>query len=171
MVQFVLNVEDSAVNDFKAFLNLCPSIEIVNEFSDIEVRKELDVCIEESIRELRKNNVFRKPSDYTYIMQVINDKKVVGAPYFMTPDLFLSYLANLGLDNLPGRSTIYDTRKIMSGEYPHWIFNDPKIDNIETLRRNNVARQFLSALYNAQRTLSDGFSDKVRICRTDFRTK
>ena len=159
MKQVVLRIEDSAFKDFKAFLSLCPSIEMVEEYSDLEVRKNLDICIEEAIRELRKGKVFRKPSDYTYIMQVINDRQVKDAPYFHTPDVFLGYLEQLGFDGLPGRSTIYDTRKMMCGEYPNWVFNDPQIDVIETLRRNNVARQFLSALFKAQRALSDGISD------------
>ena len=126
----------------------------------MDVRRDLDICIEEAIRELLKNKVIRKPSDYTYIMQVINDRQVKDAPYFHTPDVFLGYLTQLGLDGLPGRSTLYDTRKLMSGAYPNWIFNDPQVDVIETLRRNNVARQFLSALFKAQRILSDRISDK-----------
>jgi hypothetical protein len=161
MKQVVLRIEDSAFCDFKAFLNLCPSVEMVSEYSDLEVRRHLDICIEEAIRELRKNQVFRKPSDYTFIMQVINDRKVSGAPYFQTPDAFIGYLKQLGLDSLPGRSTIYDTRKVMCGEYPHWSFKDPSVDDVETLRRNNVARQFLSALFKAQRTFSDNISDKA----------
>ena len=145
MKQVVLRIEDSAFENFKAMLCLCPAIEMVDEYSDLEVRRQLDICIEEAIRELRKGKVFRKPSDYTYIMQVINDRQVKE---------------QLGLDGLPGRSTLYDTRKMMSGEYPNWVFNDPQVDVVETLRRNNVARQFLSALFKAQRALSDSISDK-----------
>jgi len=160
MKEVVLLIEDTALDNFRAFLNLCPSIEMVDEFSDWEVRKELDICIEVAVRELLKSKVIRKPSDYTYIMQVINDRKVKGAPYFHTPDTFIGYLRDLKIGNLPGRSTIYDTRKMMGGEYPNWVFNDPQVDDIEALRRNNVARQFLSAFFRAQRSLSDGKSDK-----------
>lgn len=159
MKQVVLRIEDSAFEDFKAMLRLCPSIEMVEEYSDLEVRKKLDVCIEQAVRELLKNKVIRKPSDYTYIMQVINDKQVKDAPYFHTPDVFIGYLELLGFNGLPGRTTLYDTRKIMSGAYPNWVFNDPQVDVIETLRRNNVARQFLSAFLKAQRTHSDDISD------------
>ena len=160
MKQVVLRIEDSAFENFKAMISLCPAIEMVDEYSDLEVRRQLDICIEVAIRELRKGKVFRKPSDYTYIMQVINDRQVKDAPYFHTPDVFLGYMEQLGLDGLPGRSTLYDTRKMMSGEYPNWVFNDPQVDVVETLRRNNVARQFLSALFKAQRALSDSISDK-----------
>ncbi len=160
MKQVVLRIEDSALENFKAFCNLCSAVEIVSEFSDLEVRKHLDICIEEAIRELQKNKVFRKPSDYTYIMQVINDRTVSGAPYFYTPDAFIDYLKVLGIDKLPGRSTIYDMRKTISGEFPDWSFKDSSVDDVETLRRNNVARQFLSALFKAQRTISDNTSDK-----------
>ena len=119
MKQVVLRIEDSAFEYFKAFINLCPSIEIVCEFSELEVRKQLDICIESAIRELLKNKVIRKPSDFTYIMQAVNDKKVEGVPYFYTPDAFIGYLTELGIEGLPGRSTIYDTRKIISGKRCH----------------------------------------------------
>ena len=159
MKTVVLRIEDSAFDNFKAFVHLCPSIEIVEEYSELEVRNHVDICIEKAIFELQKNRVFRKPSDYTYVMQVINNKKVKDAPFFLTPDVFRLYLKEIGVQPLPGRSTIYDTIQILKGEYPHWTFNDPKVDEVETLRRNNVARQFLSAYFKAQRVLSDRFSD------------
>ncbi len=65
MKQVVLRIEDSAFENFKALLNLCPSIEMVSECSDEEVRKDVDVCIKEAINELCKDGVIRKPSDYT----------------------------------------------------------------------------------------------------------
>jgi len=155
----VLKMEDSAIENFKAFVNLCPSIEIVEEFSELEVRKDFDICMAEAVKTLRDNKVLRKPSDYAYIMQVINEKQIADAPYFLTPDAFLGYLRDLGFKDIPGRSTIYDTKKGIKGEYPSWTFNDPQADDIETLRRNNVARQFLSAFFKAQRVLSDRISD------------
>lgn len=161
MKQVVLRIEDSAFENFKAFINLCPSIEMVNELSDLEVRKQVDVCIESAIRDILNNKVIRRPSDYTYIMQVINEKHVKDAPYFKSPDAFIDYLKELGIKNLPSRTTLYDTINVMAGCYPKWRFNDNRVDAIETLRRNNVARKFLSALFKAQRTFSDRFSDKV----------
>lgn len=155
----VLQMEDSAVEDFKAFIHLCPSIEIVEEYSELEVRKDFDICMVEAIKTLRENKVLRKPSDYAYIMKVINEKQIADAPYFFTPDAFLSYLKELGIKGIPGRTTIYDTKKGIRGEYPKWMFKDLQGDNIETLRRNNVARQFLSAFFKAQRVLSDRISD------------
>lgn len=159
MKTVVLRIEDSALENFKAFVHLCPSIEIAEEYSELEVRKDFEICMAEAICTLRENKVLRKPSDYTYIMQVVNDKKIDDAPYFLTPDAFLGYLKDLGLTDLPGRTTIYDTKKVISGEYPKWTFKDPQVDEIETLRRNNVARQLISAFLRAQRRLSDGFSD------------
>ena len=159
MKTVVLRIEDSAFENFKALIRLCPSIEIAEEYSELEVRKDFDICMAEALRTLRNNKVLRKPSDYTYIMQAVNEKKIPNAPYFLTPDVFLGYLKDLGFKEVPGRSTIYDTKNGIKGEYPKWMFNDPKIDDIETLRRNNVARQFLSAFFKAQRTHSDRISD------------
>lgn len=159
MKQVVLKIDDLSYDNVMAFLKLCPSIEVIDEYSDFEVRRELDICILKAIRELRENKVIRKPSDYTYIMQAINEKQVKDAPFFNTPQVFIDYLETLGLGDRPSRTTIYDTRNKISGEYPNWVFKDPQIDEIETLRRNNVARQFLSALFKAQRALSDGKSE------------
>ena len=160
MKTVVLRIEDSAFENFKAFVHLCPSIEIEEEYSELEVRRDFDVCMAKAICTLRDNKVLRKPSDYTYIMQVINDKKVEDAPFFQTPDSFRAYLREIGVNEIPGRSTLYETIQIMKGEYPHWTFDDPKIKEVETLRRNNVGRQFLSTLGRIQRCRSDGFSDK-----------
>lgn len=160
MKTVVLQIEDSAIENFKAFIRLCPLIEIVEEYSELEVRKSFDICMTEAVKALRQNKVLRKPSDYTYIMQVVNEKHIADAPYFYTPTMFLDYLKNLGFNNLPGRTTIYDTKNVISGEYPKWVFNDSQVNDIETLRRNNVAKQFLSAFFKAQRALSDGISEK-----------
>ena len=160
MKEIVLRIEDSSYDSFIALLNLCPSIEMVAEYSEEEVRKHLDICVKEAIEELRNQKTFRKSSDYTYIMQVINDTKVEDAPFFQTPDSFRDYLREIGVREIPGRSTLYETIQIMKGEYPHWTFDDPKIKEVETLRRNNVGRQFLSTLGRIQRCRSDGFSDK-----------
>ena len=159
MKQVVLRIDDAAFEKFMGMVSLCPQVEVVSENSEEEVRKDVDICIKNAIIELKDNGVFRKPSDYTYIMQVINSKKVKDAPFFLTPDMFRLYLTEIGMQALPGRSTIYDTIQIMKGEYPHWTFNDPKIDEIETLRRNNVARQFLSTFGRVLRGLSDRISD------------
>lgn len=160
MKDVVLRMDDSAFETVLNFIKLCPCVEVVSEYSYEEVRKDVDICIEKAIFELKENGVFRKPSDYTYIMQVINSKKVKDAPFFLTPDMFRLYLKEIGVQPLPGRSTIYDTIQIMDSEYPHWTFIDPKIDEVETLRRNNVARQFLSTVGRLQRGFSDRISDK-----------
>lgn len=159
MKTVVLQIEDSSVENFKALIHLCPSIEIVEEYSELEVRKDFDICMTEATKTLRDNKVLRKPSDYAYIMQVINEKQIAYAPYFLTPDAFLDYLKDLGFKNIPGRTTIYDTKNGIKGEYPQWTFPFLHADDIETLRRNNVARQFLSAYFKAQRRLSDRISD------------
>ena len=160
MKEIVLQIEDSSFDDFMALLNLCPSIEMVAEYTAEEVRKHLDICIKEAIEELRNQNAFRKISDYTYIMQVINEKKWEDAPFFQTPDSFRDYLREIGVREIPGRSSLYETIQIMKGKYPHWTFDDTKIDGVETLRRNNVASQFLSTLGRIKRCRSDGFPDK-----------
>ncbi len=159
MKKVVLKIEDSAFEDFKHLVALCPSVEIVSEYSEEEVRRDVDICIAEAIEMLREDDVIHRQTDYTYIMQVINEKKVEGAPRFASSDDFLRYLKEIGLQSIPGRSSIFGTVKIMQGAYPHWTF--PNIDAVETLRRNNVARLFLNAFGRAQRGRSDEISDKA----------
>ena len=61
-------------------------------------------------------------------------------------------------DNLPGRTTIYDTIAKVKGKYPDWTFTDaPKAS--EALRRKNLIKQFLSAFVKAQSGMLDGLSD------------
>jgi len=62
-------------------------------------------------------------------------------------------------DNLPGRTTIYDTIAKVQGKYPDWTFTDaPKAS--EALRRKNLVKRFLSAFMRAQSRKSDGLSDE-----------
>ena len=158
MKDVVLRMDDSAFETVLNFIKLCPCVEVVSEYSYEEVRKDVDICIEKAIFELKENGVFRKPSDYTYIMQVINSKKVKDAPFFLTPDMFRLYLKEIGVQPLPGRSTIYDTIQIMDSEYPHWTFIDPKIDEVETLRRNNVRTGFRTMAKNVGRSFGQSYS-------------
>jgi hypothetical protein len=45
------------------------------------------------------------------------------------------------------------------GKYPEWTFSD-KPGAGETTRRNNVARQFLSAYFRNKRTIAEGLAEK-----------
>ena len=80
-------------------------------------------------------------------------------PFFNTPKDFLDYMRESKFDNLPGRSTVYNTIAKVKGKYPDWTFTDaPKAS--EALRRKNLIKRFLSAFMKAQSRQLDGLSDE-----------
>ena len=158
MKEVVLRIDDSVYEQLMGFIRLCPQVEVVSESKGIETRESIDLCVACAIREMRQNGAFRHPSDYTYSMLASNEGVVKGLKYFYSPKEFITYLKDLELDGLPGRSTIYDTIAKTSGHYPDWTFSDGPRDT-EAMRRRNIARQFLSAFGRARRRLSDGVSE------------
>ena len=158
MKEVILRIEDSVYEQLMGFIRLCPQVEVVSESKGIETREGMDLCVACAIREMRQNGAFRFPGDYTYIMLASNEGVVKGLRYFYSPKEFITYLKDLELDGLPGRSTLYDTISKTCGHYPEWTFADSPKDT-ETMRRRNIARQFLSAFGRARRRLSDGISE------------
>ena len=157
--EVVLRIEVEACETVVGMLRLCPQVEVLGECLITDIRKVIDACIKKAISEMRDNKAFKLPSDYTYIMLATNDNVLKDIPFFYSPKEFIDYLAALGLDGLPGRSTLYDTIAKVSGHFPDWQFHDaPK--PAEVIRRNNVVKQFMSAFNRANRALSDGFSEK-----------
>ena len=91
-------------------------------------------------------------------MVAFNESVVKGLPFFYSPKDFLDYMKDSDFDDLPGRSTIYNTIAKVKGKYPDWTFTDaPKAS--EALRRKNLIKQFLSAFMKAQSGMLDGLLD------------
>jgi len=158
MKEIVLKIEDNAFGDFLGMLRHCPFIEVVSTSQDIDSKDILDQCFHAAISELHEDGVFRTKGDYGYIMLAVNDEAVKGL-FFYSPLDYRSYLKELGFDDLPGQSTLYDTCKKVGGRYPKWDFSD-RPDNKERLRRNNIVVRFVSAFNRAKRRLSEDISEK-----------
>ena len=158
MKEILIRVDDSAFEQFLNFIALCPKVEVVSTSVVSETKALLDKCFHAAILEMRQDKAFRTKGDYGYIMLAVNDEAVKGH-FFYSPSDFIKYLKELGLDQLPGLSTLYDTNNKVSGRYPNWEFTDHP-DNKEILRRNNIAVRFVSAFNRARRRLSEGFSEK-----------
>ena len=159
MRQIILNVEDAAYEQFMGMVALCPMVEVVNVCHSHDSQWTIDVYVAAAIREMRKMEAFRHPCDYAYLMTAFNESVVKGLPFFFTPKDFLDYMRLLQFDDLPGRSTIYNTIAKVKGKYPDWTFTDaPKAS--EALRRKNLVKQFLSAFMRAQNRKLDGLSDE-----------
>lgn len=157
MKEVILRIEDSAVEKFLDFIKLCQMVEVVNSNEVVETREMMDCCFYAAINELRRDKAFHTRGDYGYIMYALNDEVMKGF-FFYSPREFITYLSDLGFDELPGKSTLYDTGMKFKGHYPDWEFLDDS-DVKEVLRRKNIVVRFLSAFNRARRNLSERFSE------------
>ena len=159
MKQVVLRIDDVAFEKFMGMVSLCPQVEVLNVCDTGDKKLAMDGFVAMAIREMRQTLAFRHPCDYAYLMVAMNQNVVKGLPFFYTPNDFIEYMREADFDNLPGRTTIYDTIAKVQGKYPEWTFTDaPKAS--EALRRKNLVKRFLSAFMRAQSKKSDGLSDE-----------
>ena len=159
MKQVVLRIDDAAFEKFMGMVSLCPQVEVLNMCESGDQKQTTDTYVASAIREMRHRLVFRSPCDYAYLMVAFNESVVKGLPFFYTPKDFLDYMREAEFDNLPGRSTVYNTIAKVRGKYPDWTFTDaPKAS--EALRRKNLIKQFLSAFMRAQTGKLDGLLDE-----------
>lgn len=153
-------MDDSVYGSFMGMVNLCPGVEVIANGDAIETRALVDKCVAMAIHELRSRKVLRFAYDYTYIMLVINQDMVDRHLFFSSPLDFISYLNQLEIDDIPGKTSIYYMMSCTRDRFPEWKFSD-RFDNGETLRRNNVAKQFLSAFMRAKRAIAEGFAENI----------
>ena len=159
MKQVVLRIDDAAFEKFMGMVSLCPQVEVVNVCDTGDKKQTMDGYVASAIREMRQRLAFRSPCDYAYLMVAMNESVVKGLPFFYTPKDFIDYMREADFDNLPGRSTVYNTIAKVKGKYPDWTFtDDPKAS--EALRRKNLIKQFLSAFVKAQAGKLDGLLDE-----------
>ena len=159
MKQVVLRIDNAAFEKFMGMVSLCPQVEVLNVCQTGDGKLTTDRYVVSAIREMRQTLAFRYPCDYAYLMVAMNESVVKGLPFFYTPKDFLDYMRESKFDNLPGRSTVYNTIAKVKGKYPDWTFTDaPKAS--EALRRKNLIKRFLSAFMKAQSRQLDGLSDE-----------
>ena len=150
MKQVVLRIDDAAYEKFMGMVSLCPMVEVVAEGDLADTENERDLCMRQAIITLRQNKVFRHYYDYTWIMMAINEGHLNDFDVFKSPQAFINYLYEIGIDQLPTRYTLSLAYSKALGAYPDWTFLDVEKPN-EILRRKNVAKQFLSAYGAAKR--------------------
>ena len=130
--------------------NTCYFFVVVGESSVAEVTSQRDQCMLYAIQTLRANHVFRFGYDYTWVMMAINEGLVDDYDGFRSPQAFLDYLYEIGIEGLPTRFTLFRAYSKTLDSYPNWTFLDMD-DASESLRRINVVKQFLSAFGKAKR--------------------
>lgn len=159
MKQIVLEIEDSAYESFMGMIALCPSVKVVGESSVAEVTSQRDQCMLYAIQTLRANHAFRFGYDYTWVMMAINEGLVDDYDGFRSPQAFLDYLYEIGIEGLPSRLTLSLAYSKTFNHFPDWTFTD--MDNpSEILRRKNVVKQFLSAFGTAKRGILNKILNK-----------
>ena len=159
MRQIILEIEDSAYEQFMGMVGLCPSVKVVCESGITDVMNDRDQCMVYAIQTLRNNHVFRFGYDYTWIMMAINEGLVDDYEGFKSPQAFLDYLYEIGIEKLPTRYSLSLAYSKTLNSYPEWTFID--VENAsETLRRKNVVKQFLSAYGVAKRRIFNNIFNK-----------
>lgn len=159
MKEITIQVEDSAYECVLGMLQLCQQVEVVSTGSLTNSDDQRDYCVKKAVDVLRARNAIQYPFDFTWIMAAMDQYTVGGIDGFRSPQAFLDYLKELGVERLPHRSTISNNYKKVEGVYPDWTFSDTD-EAQEVLRRKNVVRQFLSAFNKAKRAEFDKMFDK-----------
>ena len=159
MKQIVLKIEDSAYESFMGMMALCPSVKVVCESDITDVMSDRDQCMVSAITTLRNNHVFRFGYDYTWIMMAINEGLVDDYDAFRSPQAFLDYLYEIGIEELPSRITLSLAYSKTFDHFPDWTFTDVNKPS-EILRRKNVVKQFLSAFGTAKRGILNNILNK-----------
>ncbi|MBP5769890.1 MAG: hypothetical protein J6W75_00815 [Bacteroidaceae bacterium] len=104
----------------------------------------LDRRVLRAINVLKKEKVLHYGYDYAWIMRTMND--LDDMPHHNSVQGFLDYLTFLGLKNLPTEGTLSRYLRYTTGPLTQWTFGDQRGKGAtEAVRRNNVARRFISA--------------------------
>lgn len=98
-----------------------------------------------ALNSLRQQEILRHRYDYTWIMTAIGDGALAGMSRFKSPQSFIDYLADLGIEQLPSRTTLSTWFGRVLGKFPHWEFTDTT-DVREIQRRIGVVKHLLSEL-------------------------
>ena len=101
------------------------------------------------LKMLEQDGTIRHKYDYTWIMVAINDGAINGLGSFRSPQRFMDYLKELGVEHVPSRTTLSTCFNKVIGSYPNWEFIDTQ-DPQEILRRKNIINQLISALNKAK---------------------
>ena len=151
MKDITFRVPDDMVPLLEEWAKHIPEMEIVcfRESKEYEL-DEMNRRMAIALKTLKQNGAIRYGYDYTWIMAAIGNGAVEGLGGFKSPQSFMDYLANLGIDHVPSRTTLSTWYGKVLGIYPDWEFVDTQ-DPQEIMRRKNVVRQLISALNKADK--------------------
>ena len=154
MTEITFRVPDALVHLLEELCKHVPDMEMVSKTCRAGSGAATDVCAAVAFDELQQCGAFRTPGYHAYIMLAANEGAIAGMPFFYSAREYIDYLKLLGVERLPGRSTLYDTLGKVGGRYPDWTFSD-RPNPTEQLRRTNIVRLFQSAFGRARRAVAD----------------
>ena len=139
----VINVADERVPLYRELVSqlgdkIASEKQVDDEHVDVFERARL------ALRIVMDEGLIRFKGDYAYINKLIDENKVKGMHMFESSKTFRLFLEQMGVEKLPGCTTIEDAYKTIEGNFPNWTFTDTN-DPGKMIRRINVARRFLSA--------------------------
>jgi len=152
MKQIILEIEDSAYEQFMGMIELCAQVNVVSTDEVIDTKSTLDQCVMEAIQHLVKHKALQHAYDHGCILMGINEGWADKHLFFASPQEYIDYMTGLGIEGLPGKSTLYNIIGKTMGRFPNWTFADAPT-SFETLRRKNVFQQFLSAFLMRKRSM------------------
>lgn len=146
MKEITLRIPDGMVSLLEEWVKHIPEMEVVSlkasgEYELDEINRRMAIAV----KMMRQNGALRYGYDYTWIMAAIGDGAVEGLGGFKSPQSFMDYLASIGVEHVPSRTTLSTWYGKVLGTYPEWEFIDTQ-DPQEILRRKNVVRQLISLL-------------------------
>lgn len=159
MKEVILRIDDSVYEKVMGMVDLCQGVEIVSTHDSVDTRNDRDSCVVYAINSMRNDGVFRYSFDYAWIMMAINEGVIEDFEGEMSLQGFIDYLKELGFNNLPCRTSLYNAYSKTLDSFPEWTFIDVK-DAGEILRRKNVVKQFLSAYGVAKRGIVNKMLNK-----------
>lgn len=152
MKEITFRVPESMVPLLEEWVKHIPEMEIVSlEESGQYELDEINRRMAFALSKLLANKAIRFNYDYTWIMVAINDGVINKLGSFRSPQKFIDYLKELGVEHVPSRTTLSTYYNKVIGMFPNWEYTDTE-DPQEILRRKNVVRQLISMLNKAAKT-------------------
>ena len=147
MRQIILEIEDSAYEQFMGMVGLCPSVKVVSVDEAAVIKDGWTAKrIRYAIVQLKEEKLLVRKYDYAWLKVAMNS--LDDMPTFGSAQSYLIYLReDLKLDSLPCESTISKSMDLARGSIFKWTFTDT-VDKHEIDRRNNIVKRF----YNLMRT-------------------
>ena len=150
MKEITIRVPDDMAHLIELWAERIPEMEIVSRQDSTEYGLDgMNRRMACALSRLLANKAIRFIYDYTWMMVAINDGAIKGLGCFRSPQKFIDYLKELGVEHVPSRTTLSTFYNKVIGTFPNWEFIDTK-DPQEILRRKNVVNQLISALNKAK---------------------